>query len=372
MVERRRGPGSQSTDPPGPGAASGQDAGRDREERLPATRWVNVARACEVLGVNESTVRRWADAGQIRCFRTPGGHRRFSERELLDLVEGGSSGRRRDLKEAAVSRIRRELSSGHRDAGWYEEMATDERETLRPLGRRLVELVDDDIARRAPHPEIEREVDAIGERYGQVLFERGMPLSQAIEAFTFFRRSLDEAAKRLAERQRMGAFEAARAREQIAQLADRVLRGVSAAYDDARVAPSRRPRGGAADEPAGAAREPVSSHAIFLELRGRRVLLVGGGRAAAEHVGTLWDAGADVTILAPEIDETLGSHVREGRARWTPRAFAPGDRAGFDVVMVVDDGAVDAGVAVEVRSLGIWVNAGGVAADDPAAVREER
>ena len=232
MAEPRSGPRSRSM--------TRRDAPDGGERQAAATRWVNMARACEVLGVNESTVRRWADAGQIRCFRTPGGHRRFSERELLDLVEGRSGGRR-ELEEAAVSRIRRELSSGRGEAGWYEQMASDERETLRPLGRRLAELVDDDIAGRGPRAEIEREVDAIGERYGQLLFESGMPLSQAIEAFTFFRRSLDEAAKRLSERRRMGASEAARAREQIAELADRVLRGVSAAYDDPAAAADRRP-----------------------------------------------------------------------------------------------------------------------------------
>ncbi|MCA9851010.1 MAG: DNA-binding protein, partial [Dehalococcoidia bacterium] len=60
---------------------------------------------------------------------------------------------------------------------------------------------------------------------------RGMPLSQAIQAFTFFRRSLDETAKQLAERNRMSPEEAAGAREQIAGLADRVLLSLTAVYD---------------------------------------------------------------------------------------------------------------------------------------------
>ncbi len=256
MVAKRRGPGSSSK----PAAKPRAEAASAREGAAAAaargangaTRWVNLARACEVLGVNESTVRRWADAGQIRCFRTPGGHRRFSERDLFDLVEGGGRRPQRELETAAVSRIRRQLSSGSRDAGWYEAMEGDERAALRPLGRRLVELVDDYIARRAPHAEVEREVDAIGERYGAILFERGTPLSQAIQAFTFFRRSLDETAKRLSERRRMSEQEAARGREQIAELADRVLLGLSGAYDEGHAAtspaeeeraPARTPRG---------------------------------------------------------------------------------------------------------------------------------
>ena len=213
------------------------------------TRWVNLARACEVLGVNESTVRRWADAGQIRCFRTPGGHRRFSERDLFDMVEGGNRPPQRELETAAVSRIRRQLSSTRRDTGWYEAMAGDERDALRPLGRRLVELVDDYIARRAPRAEVEREVDDIGERYGTILLERSTPLSQAIQAFTFFRRSLDETAKRLADRRSMAEPEAARAREQIAELADRVLLGLSAAYDEGREGDADAPSSGGSTPP---------------------------------------------------------------------------------------------------------------------------
>lgn len=49
----------------------------------------------EVLGVSEATVKRWADAGTLRCFRTPGGHRKFRLRDvkafLADQQEGGSA-----------------------------------------------------------------------------------------------------------------------------------------------------------------------------------------------------------------------------------------------------------------------------------------
>jgi excisionase family DNA binding protein len=47
----------------------------------------------EVLGVSEATVKRWADAGTLRCFRTPGGHRKFRLRDikafLADSEQGG-------------------------------------------------------------------------------------------------------------------------------------------------------------------------------------------------------------------------------------------------------------------------------------------
>jgi excisionase family DNA binding protein len=196
------------------------------------TRWVNLGRACEILGVNESTVRRWADSGEIRCFRTPGGHRRFAEGELMAMTEGAAPRQaEHELETAAVSRIRRQLHSGGKAAAWYASIEEQERDALRPLGTRLVELVGDYLSRRGRRALVEREVDDIGRRYGEILHDRGTPLLRAVEAFTFFRRSLDETAKQLAERKRMSAEEAARARAEIAGLADRVLLGVTAAYD---------------------------------------------------------------------------------------------------------------------------------------------
>jgi len=195
------------------------------------SRWVSLARACEILGVNESTVRRWADSGEIQVFRTPGGHRRFDEAELQELVETGGRRPDRSLETAALSRIRRQLHSNKSDARWYRETDADERDALRPLGQRLLEIVDDYISKRGRRNELEEEVSAIGGEYGAELQRRGMPLSQAIQAFTFFRRSLDETAKQLAERNRMPPDEAASAREQIAGLADRVLLSLTAVYD---------------------------------------------------------------------------------------------------------------------------------------------
>ncbi len=216
-------PGSTTPDPTV--AAPRTDTPRRR------SRWVSLARACEILGVNESTVRRWADSGEIQVFRTPGGHRRFAEDELVALVESGGRQPQRELGNAAVSRIRRQLHSGKQEASWYRQIDQDERDTLRPLGRRLVEIVDDYLARRSRRADLEEEVGSIGRAYGSELLRRGMPLSQATQAFTFFRRSLDETAKQLAERNRMTAEESATAREQIAGLADRVLLGLIEAYD---------------------------------------------------------------------------------------------------------------------------------------------
>ena len=36
--------------------------------------------------VNESTVKRWADAGKLSCFRTVGNHRRFTSGDVVEFA----------------------------------------------------------------------------------------------------------------------------------------------------------------------------------------------------------------------------------------------------------------------------------------------
>ena len=193
------------------------------------TRWVSLARACTILGVNESTVRRWADEEKIRCFRTPGGHRRYAENDLVAITNGSVIFN--EIGNAAVSRIRRELTGNSSDTPWYKDLDADERAALRPLGRRLVEIVDNYLSGRGDRDQLDTEVDEIGITYGQELFGRGVGLAQAMQAVVFFRRSLDETAKQLSARHQLSEKDASRAREEIAGLADRVLVGVSTAYD---------------------------------------------------------------------------------------------------------------------------------------------
>lgn len=44
------------------------------------------SQAARYLGVSLATVRRWADAGYLSCYRTPGSQRRFSRKQLDDFI----------------------------------------------------------------------------------------------------------------------------------------------------------------------------------------------------------------------------------------------------------------------------------------------
>ena len=45
--------------------------------------WMTVSEAARYLGVSEPTLRKWTDEGMVSAFRTPGGHRRYREEELI-------------------------------------------------------------------------------------------------------------------------------------------------------------------------------------------------------------------------------------------------------------------------------------------------
>ena len=50
--------------------------------------WLTGAQARELLSVSDSTLRRWADTGGVRTFRTPGKHRRYNAEDITSLLAG--------------------------------------------------------------------------------------------------------------------------------------------------------------------------------------------------------------------------------------------------------------------------------------------
>ncbi len=209
---------------------------RDDPENL-ATRWITLGQACKLLGVNESTLRRWADAGHVRSFRTPGGHRRFSEEDLRSLVAGQGVSTREpytSISNLALNRIRRRLQRGRSQAApWYSGLGEDDKDRLRPLGRRLVALVSEYLSKGAKRSRLAEEAREIGHEYGRELARDGMHIRDFLEAFTFFRKSLDETAMEVAQKGDLSSEEAVEVWELLSNLADQVLLAIAEAFDEA-------------------------------------------------------------------------------------------------------------------------------------------
>ena len=108
----------------------------------------------------------------------------------------------------------------------------------------------------------------------------------------------------------------------------------------------------------------MALYPIFLETRGRPVLVIGGGNVGAEKVRGLINGEADITLVSPALIAELQEHKDAGRIKHIEREYRESDLDGtWDFVMVAtDDGAVNAEVAAAGKKRRILVNA----ADDPA------
>ncbi len=48
---------------------------------------LSTADVSNMLKVNESTVKRWTDKGSLKCIKTPGGHRKYRMKDVVDFME---------------------------------------------------------------------------------------------------------------------------------------------------------------------------------------------------------------------------------------------------------------------------------------------
>ena len=156
--------------------------------------WVGLSEASQLLGVSPATLRRWSDAGRLRVFTTPGGHRRFS-RDVLQRLLPADRSRRPSLNGAGLTpaRIARSYRRASRNVGtqlpWVLALTDDQRMLFRERGHvlaaGLLQYLDASVPETARHHLKEAAVSA-GE-YGRVAAELGLSLSQTVEGFLRFR-----------------------------------------------------------------------------------------------------------------------------------------------------------------------------------------
>lgn len=96
---------------------------------------------------------------------------------------------------------------------------------------------------------------------------------------------------------------------------------------------------------------------ICLDIRERKCLVVGGGRVAERKVKGLLDSGGRVTVVSPQLTDTLQKLREEGRLVWLTRGYRSGDADGFFLIIAAtDDLAIQESVFAEAESKGIPVN----------------
>jgi excisionase family DNA binding protein len=146
--------------------------------------WLSLDAAAKRLKVHPTTLREWADKGRIRTYRTPGGHRRFSE---TDVAELGSEAKP-DLSllmNATVGQTRIATSDGRlASESWYARFDEEAKARQRQLGMDLVQFLGSFLSNS--QRDWSNEILELGARYASLSRQAGLSVGDAMRAFHWF------------------------------------------------------------------------------------------------------------------------------------------------------------------------------------------
>jgi len=80
-----------------------------------------------------------------------------------------------------------------------------------------------------------------------------------------------------------------------------------------------------------------SYHPVFLNLRGKRCIVVGGGRVAERKTLSLLKSGADITVISPELTKRLKEKNSKRAIKHIPRKYKKGDLKNAFLVIAATD-----------------------------------
>lgn len=114
---------------------------------------------------------------------------------------------------------------------------------------------------------------------------------------------------------------------------------------------------------------------LQLDLRGKRCVVVGGGRVAERKTHGLLEGGADcIALVSPSVTSALAMLAEQGSIEWIQREYQEKDVVGATLVFAAtDSGDVNARVAQDARAAGALLNQADQAAEGdfivPSTVR---
>lgn len=199
--------------------------------------YLSLSEASRLLGVHSTTLRRWADAGNVRVYFTPGGHRRFALADIEALrqeqpLHGNALAN--TWARQAVSQAREEAQHTEHSPAWLATLGDEEREMWRNVGMQLMGVVLRYVnARTDDEAVLLNEARAIGSEYATQALRSNLSLSTALEVALFFRDSLVDAAMQLPEQASLRPEASARLLRQISHILNIVKLAVVEGYEAA-------------------------------------------------------------------------------------------------------------------------------------------
>jgi excisionase family DNA binding protein len=202
------------------------------------TEWLTIREASALVGVSVATLRRWCDAGLVRVFTTPGGHRRFARSAVLDLMPPrGPTESIADGGETAIRMVRAYRRVNRQAQGLppaLSLMVERDRNALREQGRHivaaLVDALDEDpTTDSAHHARARAAATACGSMAGAAC----VPLQETLALFVRFRAPFLHELGAVCRRRGLDASATAHMLERASDALDGLLPAVIRGYEGA-------------------------------------------------------------------------------------------------------------------------------------------
>jgi excisionase family DNA binding protein len=197
--------------------------------------YLSLSQASQFLGVHSTTLRRWADAGAVPVFLTPGGHRRFAVADIEALAARKSVNEQAlatSWVRRALAQARTELERVDEPPDWLIRLDDNERAAWRQVSMRLMGIVLRYVSAHDNDEGLLEEARNIGTSYAQNAQRFGMSLTTALEAALFFRDTLIEAAMEMPERTGQANDVSVQLLRRISRVLNVVQLAVAAGYED--------------------------------------------------------------------------------------------------------------------------------------------
>lgn len=96
----------------------------------------------------------------------------------------------------------------------------------------------------------------------------------------------------------------------------------------------------------------LSYYPVFLNLKNKGCVVVGGGKVAERKVLSLLKSGAEVTVISPELTKRLKKESLSGRIKHIPRRYKKGDlKNAFLVIAATDSNEINEKVSEDAPHL---------------------
>ena len=96
---------------------------------------------------------------------------------------------------------------------------------------------------------------------------------------------------------------------------------------------------------------------VFIDVRGRRCVVIGGGAIGEEKIHRLMECGANVAVISPTVTGGVQVIADAGGLEWSQREYRSGDLEGaFIAIAATDDSSTNTRIAEEANERNVLLN----------------